>query len=291
MSGATATPSACWLCEGPARSDPRLAAAGYVRCATCGFVFQPARDSPEDEARLYDADYFATYDSRTGARRAEGHYDLAADQRRSEAVLRAEHVRRYARPPARLLEVGAASGWFVSAAAEAGYTAQGVEPSAAQARAAGDRGLAVRHGTLADLASGPETFDVVCAWHVLEHLPRPRDAVAQMRALLRPGGLLFLEVPNIGSIAATRRGTTWAHLDPGAHVAHYDPSTVRRLLEASGFDVVALDTFSPRQFSRTPTRRLLHAAHDAVLHGTPALTHAWRHQLLRVVAVRRPVVP
>lgn len=46
-----------------------------------------------------------------------------------------------------------------------------------------------------ELPSG--SFDVVVCWYVLEHLPRPELAVANMASALRPGGLLVIAVPNL----------------------------------------------------------------------------------------------
>ncbi|QKE85501.1 bifunctional glycosyltransferase/class I SAM-dependent methyltransferase [Arthrobacter sp. NEB 688] len=277
----------CWLCDAPTSTETAFAPAGYVRCTACGFLFQAHRASAEDEARMYDGEYFEGYDQRTGGRRTEGHYDVATAQRQSEARVRVEFLRGTVSPPARLLEVGAASGYFVAAAAAAGFDAQGVEPSTEQAEGATARGIPVRSGTLADIAAGGDTFDVLCAWHVLEHLPEPRAALEQMRGLLRPGGVLALELPNIGSVAAQRNTVRWAHLDPGAHVGHYTPRTLASLLGGAGLEVERVETFSIRRFSRTLPRRLLHAGYDAVALRTPRLVHPSRHELLRAVA-RRP---
>jgi SAM-dependent methyltransferase len=46
----------------------------------------------------------------------------------------------------------------------------------------------------------PDTFDIVVCWDVLEHLPQPQRAVANLAATLRPGGLLVLALPNVLSL-------------------------------------------------------------------------------------------
>jgi 2-polyprenyl-3-methyl-5-hydroxy-6-metoxy-1,4-benzoquinol methylase len=279
----------CWLCGAPAVPSSPYDAVGFARCTTCGFLFQPTRASAEAEARLYDAAYFDGYDQRTGGRAdGQGHYDLAVSQRASEASLRVKFVQQFSATNGSLLEIGAASGYFVAAAAAAGFTATGIEPSAPQAADARERGISVQAGTLDDIASSGEQFDVVCAWHVLEHLPVPRAAMQQVRSLVRPGGWLFLELPNVGSVAALRGGTRWAHLDPEAHVAQYTPTQVARLLEGAGLEVVELETFSIRLFSRSRARSLAHAAFDTVVLQTPALVHPTRHELIRAAA-RRPL--
>ncbi len=276
--------TACWLCGAAGAPDPALGNAGFSRCPECGFLFQPSRASAEEEARRYDAGYFEEYAERGGG---EGHYDDDDAQRRLEARARVRFVGRWA-PPGALIEIGAASGYFIDAARTQGWSAEGVEPAGDMALRARERGLPVRQGTLATAAQSMEPVDLLCAWHVLEHLPEPRAAVGLMRRLLRPGGRLVLELPNVASVLAARRTTRWLHLDPGAHVAHYGPRQVRQLLSAGGFDVDHLETFSMREFVSSPTKRALHVVRDTVVLRTPAATHPTRHELMRVVARRPP---
>jgi 2-polyprenyl-3-methyl-5-hydroxy-6-metoxy-1,4-benzoquinol methylase len=69
---------------------------------------------------------------------------------------------------------------------------------------------------LGDLQECPlprEGFDVAVCWMVLEHIPRPRDAMLNMFASLKPGGLLIIGVPNLLSFKgiATKCSPHWVH--------------------------------------------------------------------------------
>jgi 2-polyprenyl-3-methyl-5-hydroxy-6-metoxy-1,4-benzoquinol methylase len=277
--GEQATAS-CWLCGFTAPRDPRLGPVGYARCQSCGLVFQPARHSATDEVGRYTGRYFDEYPHPKGGVQD---YDEDEAQRRLEAGRRMEWVRSYARR-GRLLEVGAASGAFVGAAQELGFEASGVEPADSTAAKGRARGLALRTGTLDDMHQSGETFDIVCAWHVLEHLPEPRRSAKQLVDLLRPGGFLFLELPNIGSQLARKRGLLWQHLDPDNHVVHYDVSNVERLFREHTAGTVAVNTMSMRTYARAsfPVRALL-AMREALQVGTIRLTDPTRQELLRVV--------
>ena len=57
-------------------------------------------------------------------------------------------------------------------------------------------------------------FDVVLMLNVLEHLEQPSPYLAEIHRVLRPGGLLWLELPNASSFTATRSGKRWLHHDP-----------------------------------------------------------------------------
>jgi 2-polyprenyl-3-methyl-5-hydroxy-6-metoxy-1,4-benzoquinol methylase len=273
---------ACWACGAPAGADPSWAPLRLHRCPSCGLLFAPDRGA-EDLQQLYTAGYFDDYPGGEG-------YEEDPAQRRHEADRRIELVRRY-RAGGRLLEIGAAAGHFVEAAAEAGFEPTGVEPAEALARRATERlGLPVLAGFIEEVDLPESSFDVACAWHVVEHLSDPRAALERVAAMLRPGGHLFVEVPNIASVYAQRRGKDWANLDIRHHVGHYTPRALHALLERSGFSVVATETFPMRGYLRprraVRPRELAAAVKEAaLLRAHPRRAHPWRHEMLRAVAV------
>ena len=204
------------------------------RCGECGLLFAPDRNAGELQD-LYDARYFDEYPGGES-------YEEDPAQRRYEAARRIELVRRYRRS-GRLLEIGAAAGHFVEAARDSGFDPIGVEPAADLARAATERlGVPVLAGFIEEVDLPDGEFDVACAWHVVEHLSEPHHALVRLRDALVPGGHLFVEVPNIDSVQATRRRQHWANLDIGRHVGHYTSSALRALLEGAGFDVLMTET-------------------------------------------------
>lgn len=274
-------PSSCWVCGTASRPDPAYARTAYHRCPSCGLLFAAGR-AGEDAGRLYDAGYFDAYPGGEA-------YDADDAQRVREAERRVRFVRAHA-PGGRLLEVGAASGRFLQAAAGGGYAATGIEPAAEVARDGARRlGVDLRPGRLEDAELEASAYDVVCAWHVLEHLLAPRAAARRLRALLAPGGVALLELPNVASVAAVRAGEAWFHLDPRHHVALYTPEALRRLLAEAGFERVAIETVSALGYLR-PGRALRPR-------GLAAFAKEWRrvgrppwrpdparHEFLRAVA-------
>jgi SAM-dependent methyltransferase len=90
---------------------------------------------------------------------------------------------------------------------------------------------------LDDAPFAGETFDVVTMWDVLEHVPRPRAALAQIRRWLKPEGWLLLRTPNAGSLQARFWGRFWAGFDAPRHLVAFDPDTLTAILQAQGFSV------------------------------------------------------
>jgi SAM-dependent methyltransferase len=94
----------------------------------------------------------------------------------------------------RALDVGCGRGLALDLFREAGLLGVGigVGPDVAHCRS---RGLDVTDMDFAELDFADETFDLVWCRHALEHSPFPYFLLAEMRRILRPGGVLYAEVP------------------------------------------------------------------------------------------------
>ena len=103
----------------------------------------------------------------------------------------------------RLLDIGCAGGAFPVAARDLGFDPVGVEPSRWLADY-GRRtyGLDIRNGILQEGMFPGDSFDVVTLWDVIEHVPDPHQLLTLVNSLLKPGGLLLVNYPDVGSIAA-----------------------------------------------------------------------------------------
>lgn len=98
----------------------------------------------------------------------------------------------------RALEIGCGSGEFIALAKERqGLLVEGLEQNPAAIDEAKKRGLSVRAVTVEDAARQfPGSYDAICSFQVLEHVQKPREFLEACCALLQPGGLLALAVPN-----------------------------------------------------------------------------------------------
>ena len=206
------------------------------------------------------------------------------DQWLFEAGLRLEWIHKHASSAATVLELGAATGEFVSVAERAGHPVVGLEPSTWAANAAAQLTAQVQETDLTDWrAQHPgETFDVIVLFHVLEHVERPGDLLREMLEVATPTSRLFVEVPNGASSAARSDNADWWAASLADHFFHFSPAGIRALMTASGWQVasareLALDTYAPR-----PAPYLLRAGRDLLR----PLFGRGRHSkdLLRVVA-------
>lgn len=267
----------CIVCGSADTRDDAL----LRHCRDCSLAWTLAPIG--NAAAVYDEGYFSG--------RGYDDYGQAA-ARRYEAELRLDWLRSVA-SPATLLEAGAAFGYFVEAARRAGIDARGVEVSGFAAEYARTHlGMPVLTGEFESVDSGTG-FDVVCGFHVLEHVSDPARFLAAVRQRLAPGGLALVEVPNFGSALAERDGPMWEHLHTEYHHWHFAPSNLARLFDRAGFDVINCDTlmlraYMPPRFRRRQGRHRFYA--DVATARTLRLSHPTRGELLRLVA-RRPMGP
>jgi SAM-dependent methyltransferase len=201
------------------------------------------------------------------------------------AVVDAE-MRHLPRPwaGARLLDVGCGNGAFLDRARRAGWDAMGVDPDPVAVQAARCRGLNVQRGGIECLDAGTPPFDVITLNHVIEHVHDPVALLRGCRSLLRPGGRLWLQTPNLEAQGHRLYGRHWRHLDPPRHLVLFTPTSLRRALGQAGFEQVV----------DLPWRPLCHwvfAASEALARGEPrpsrALSLAWRRRVARAERVAR----
>jgi len=149
------------------------------------------------------------------------------------AAERLADLRRFA-TGGRLLEIGCSTGEML-AAANSSFAVMGVEADAASSSVARAGGLECVSGTLFDAHFPGEHFDVAALYHVIEHLPSPRCALDELYRILRPGGWLVIETPNIATPWFRLLGARWRQFIPD-HRFFFTPETLRRLLADTGFE-------------------------------------------------------
>lgn len=134
---------------------------------------------------------------------------------------------------------------MLSVARDRGWEVAGAEPvdeseSARYARARS--GLDVRTAMLEDAGFPERHYDVVSAFHVLEHMTEGVEFLRHISRWSKPGGDVVVEVPNWRSVHRSAHGPSWPSLRPLEHVAHYTPATLKATLLRSGLEPVLVET-------------------------------------------------
>jgi SAM-dependent methyltransferase len=246
---------ACPVCGGEDRSvvfrqdfaavDAATPVTGYdvVVCGGCGAAYADGIPTQDAFDQYYRDMSKYEYAQRGGE---ESQYD----RRRLELIagIIAPRIRS---PAARVLDVGCASGRLLANIRDLGFpNVVGLDPSPACAAAAARLyGIDVRTMTLAEIAASGEQVDVVIMVGVLEHLQDLDRAFAQLRQLITPGGLLYIEVPDVTAFA------DWPNAPfqdfSTEHINFFSPVSIRNLMRRHGFSQVFLEQNHRIQSFRT----------------------------------------
>jgi len=162
-------------------------------------------------------------------------------------------------PGTNLLEVGCGTGEFLIAAKRAGHHVVGLDLSEEAIAYVRRRhpGLDVRCALLDSGDLAPESFDVIAAFHVLEHVGDPIGLLRQMTRLLRPGGLVYVRVPNLNCWYRRVLGRNWWGFSV-EHAAHFTEASLRLAMSEAGLMEVSLRSGdSDRRHSMWPILPLL----------------------------------
>jgi len=189
-------------------------------------------------------------------------YDAAWRERAAPAAPTDAHRRFVAgfrgdRHTGRLFEAGVGQGALLRAAVDAGWRAEGSDLSPVAAARAGEAtGAPVHGGSLDDLELAEGAYDVVLLNHVFEHLEQPRAALRRLARALRPGGAMFLQTLNAGSLSLAVNPREWFQFGPG-HLHVPTLPSLGHCFAAARLRVERLSTLGFRSGSGRGRRRIV----------------------------------
>ena len=245
-----------------------------VRCRGCGLQFAvgyPAIQTADSE--VYGEHYFAG----------------AIEQRREREAIFAElmaEIESVLGRKGRLLDVGCGDGALVKTAADLGWLAEGTDVATAAIRFTRERaGVTVHHGVVEALDLEPKSFDVIVLNHVLEHVRDPRATLSHLKVLLRTGGVIRVEVPNLASLSARTQNLQskfrlkkhrWRHYETGHHFWFFTPRTLAKTIRSAGLEPFRLAAPTEQWGYKSHYTRMLNALYRRTFWGGHLIAYARR---------------
>ena len=140
----------------------------------------------------------------------------------------------------KLLEVGAGTGAFANSMKEKNWEVTALEPDASSRQKAFENYQLILEtpDTLYQIAEN--SHDVICLWHVLEHVHDLKGYFKAFNHILKPNGRLIIAVPNYTSFDAQFYKEFWAAYDVPRHLYHFSPKSMKALLKQ--FDMQLIQT-------------------------------------------------
>lgn len=238
------------------------------QCKVCGLVFDNPRPSTAAIQEYYSK---------------KGKYDdwLEVEDKFNRLWIRRLNDIRRLKPSGSLLDVGAGIGHFLSFAKKY-YQCEGTEISREGIKIANDKfGIFMHHGELEDIDFKGKQFDLIVLSHILEHFPFPGRSLKVCRSLLKPGGIIYIAVPNesrysfrillprlLGLIGLKKfRGFGPAGLPKidlermnEIHLSHFSEKCLIKFLTENGYKILknSIEFSDPYMFKSGPVQIIRH---------------------------------
>jgi 2-polyprenyl-3-methyl-5-hydroxy-6-metoxy-1,4-benzoquinol methylase/spore coat polysaccharide biosynthesis predicted glycosyltransferase SpsG len=253
----------CPVC-GAALDGPvlaRFSERNYIRCKYCG-VISMNRINPLP-VEYYKEYFFEQYQKQYGKTYIEDFPNLTAMAKHRLSVIRKVGSNGMAAPPwgigsrektregqnklsnddpcsPSLLDIGCAYGAFLAAAQEEGYVPHGIDPAEDAVRYVTQIiGIHATQGYFPTPDSRLSTPDykVITLWYVIEHFRDCVPALAEIRKLLKPGGVLAFATPSFTGISGRKSLKHFLKNSPQDHRTVWSPSVCVKSLGKTGFRV------------------------------------------------------
>ncbi len=210
---------------------------GIWHCNNCSVRFtQDIPDLAGIAGYYQSADYISHSDTKKGTINRLYHFvrTISLQQKRKWIIAGT------GRKKGNILDFGCGTGAFLHTMKNAGWQVTGLEPDAGARQKAGELyGLNILPAK--ELYHLPEgQYDAITLWHVLEHVHHLQEDLRQAKKLLRPGGKLFIAVPNYTSLDASIYKEHWAAYDVPRHLYHFSPDAMKALLQEHGLQITGL---------------------------------------------------
>lgn len=202
-----------------------------VKCINCGLIFVPPEEYPEELLSNYMKMIDENYLEEENGRRMTARYVLKELGR----------LKKYGN---RLLDLGCCTGFFLDEARKMGWEVYGVELSEWAAQYARERFyLDIYNTTLKKAEFKDNHFDVIIMQDTIEHLVDPKEILIEIRRILKPKGILYINTPDIESLASLFLKARWWGINQ-FHLYYFSKRTLNKMLKSVGFEAIKWSSYA-----------------------------------------------
>lgn len=206
------------------------------KCVSCGFVFTNPRPAIHEIDKYYKTDKYISH-----AENKSGLIYRVYDVVRNYSIGRKLHLIKKYHKDGTLLDLGCGLGYFLNGVKQdATFDGTGVDVSEeALSFIRKQFDLHVKNDQ--ELDTFPVNhFDIITQWHVLEHVHLLNERMVQLKHLIKPGGTLFIAVPNSDSFDSKYYKQYWDAFDVPRHLYHFNRSAFAQLMDKHHFEIVEI---------------------------------------------------
>ncbi len=204
------------------------------QCKKCSFISVDPLPTPEILKRHYNRDYWQRLQNKTT--------DLLDLRYTLQMLGIIRNIKKLVPHKGKILDWGAGDGSLLKLLKKEGFACWGID-----IYSAGPNDTDLINTTIVDIPLPNNFLDAITCIHVLEHIHDPMTSLTKAFSLLKTGGILVVEVPNIASRGFKIFKKKWYPLDLPVHLNHFNPAVMQRLCSMAGkTHTIKIDYFSHR---------------------------------------------
>lgn len=195
-----------------------------LRCQHCSLIFKELAPTDSGLGKIYTSEYIH-FNTGSHAPELPEVYSVEIKLARCQKLLK----NRPQPKDLRLLDIGCGAGQFVKIARHLGYFAEGIDPYLPNS---------IQNSYLYKKTPDcmqKNSYDIIVALHVAEHLTNPRQFFNMVKQLLKSDGVLLLTCPYGDSLARRIYQSRWFHVALDEHILFWNPYSLTTLLRNIGF--------------------------------------------------------
>lgn len=197
-----------------------------VRCENCTLGITTPRPETEKLGDYYKSEEYISHSGKSSGLMGP----LYKTARNFALNQKAKLVGTYSKPGL-ALDFGCGTGEFLATLKKHKWAVEGIEPSPVARQKAEENTSQKIHSELETIKN---TYDIITAWHVVEHVPDLIYTINTLKEHLKKDGTIFIAVPNYESTDAEQYGNLWAGFDVPRHLWHFSKKSMVQLLNSNG---------------------------------------------------------
>lgn len=203
------------------------------RCESCSLAITSPRPDTADLGKYYQSEEYISHSGKSSGLMGPVYTTARNFALNWKARILSTHTKK-----GTALDFGCGTGEFLKTLKTKGWNITGVEPSDVARQKAESITHQKINASLSELSN--KQFDVISAWHVIEHVPDLNQVIAELKRLLKKDGTIFIAVPNYESPDAEKYKDLWAGYDVPRHLWHFSRNSMKQLLNSHGLAVIEI---------------------------------------------------
>ena len=200
-------------------------------CKNCSLVFTNPRPSKEDVYKYYLSENYISHSDKK--------FDITSIfyrwVRNIALTSKLKLINSLNANSKKILDFGCGTGHFLQKVHSNGWIAHGIEPNKTAIK---NSPSTIRHLIFESLNNIEEKYNIISAWHVIEHIHELHETLKSLIKRLNDKGTLIIAVPNLSSFDSQYYGNHWAGLDAPRHLYHFSNTSFLNLINSLGLKLI-----------------------------------------------------